>query len=128
MKDYFKFLEELTVGDEVLLSDTGDRIFKITGVSQGKIAICTGYIYDQESGTQITKRKDCFSALLELTQENKDRIKADNLRRTAKAQQEQKENLIRNEYDELTGIAYRANKPSLENQIKIIEFIKTLGG
>lgn len=126
MKDYFKFLEELKVGDEVLTTTSTDRIYTVSGVLAKKIAISNGFIYDKGTGELVSnKKKEAFSALRELTPENKARIEAEAKTRQAKEEKDRAKEQIQNEFDDLVGKSYRSKSPSIEVQKKVIEFIKS---
>lgn len=121
--DYFEFLEKLSVSTEVLTVGTGDRILKVIGLSDSKIVLSNQEIFSRETGELITKKKDTWNAIKQLTKDEAERIEQDKRLKTEKEEKEQVERLITNEFDELVGSAYRSKKPSIETQKKVIALI-----
>lgn len=125
-RDYFKFLEGLTVGTEVLTTATGDRIYTVVGLSDKRIVLSNQKIFNRETGEIDTRKKDEWLAIKELTLEEKQRIQAEEELRQAEETEKQKKLGIQAEYDRLVGIEYRCDRPSTEVQLKVIELIKSL--
>lgn len=70
--DYFSFLEQLKIGDEVLVSSLGDKIIKVTGVNDKHIATDCNLLFEKATGLQIEKKKSIKTPmLLELTDSEK---------------------------------------------------------
>lgn len=126
--DYFEFLEKLSVSTEVLTVGTGDRILKVIGLSDSKIVLSNQEIFSRETGELITRKKDTWNAIKQLTKDDIERIEQDKRLKIEKEEKEQAERLVTNEYDELAGIAYRSKKPSIETQKKVISLIRECEG
>lgn len=125
--DYFKFLEELTIGKEVLTAGTGDRIFTVIGINDSKIVLSNQEIFEKDSGQKVQKKKDDrWNAIVELTEEKKALIEETRKLEIARRAEEEKRDAIKSEFNRLTGNRYDSDKPSIRIQEEVNKLIKKM--
>lgn len=129
--DHFEFLHKIKIGQEVLTSEHGSRIFEVTGVTDKWISTSQGRLYDKETGiiagTSKSNKYNIPPVVLQwLSPERKEAILKENKEKEAQRVKEEKENAIINAYWRAVGDKHSSRRPSVENMAKITKFIEKL--